>query len=639
MNKKFIFLVACLFACAVKAQTIPATQPFGKVDKADLELKDCDFEKDANAMVLFDQADIFFYDGLITRRHKRIKIFKANAKNEGNIRIEYITAGHLQTIRDLKAQTFNLNNGNVEVTQVDKGQIFTEVIDKDRSALVFSFPNVQAGSVLDVQYEMISKSVDLFPDWYFQGTLPNRYSELRVNLPTSLTYKNLERRFQPYVVDEKLNDGTQIKAIANIPSVPDEPYMTSIEDNCERLLSQFLSFDLSGYYSETYLGTWTKVGEYVVDRGLREQINKKLIGEEAILAKAKTLKTDDEKIAYILNEVKNTIKWDKVYFMYTYEGVGKAWDKKAGNSTEMNIMVCHLLRKAGFDRAFPMLVSTRGNGKVDPSYPSIYNFNTLVTYVAIDDEKNYVLDATQKFSVYNQVPANMLNGFGLMLDIENKVFAIKFLENENPARQTVMINGEIKAGNKLVGTANITDYAYERINTLERYNTAGEKKYPDLLRDDDNTLSISAIKFENMAVDSLPLGQAVDFTLNLTGSDDNYIYFNPNILGAAKKNPFLATSRSTDIDFGYHKSNALVGTYKIPAGYKVESLPKSTSMVMPDGSITFKRIVAEQDGTILVRYSVEHKKSIFFKEDYPEFFEFYKKMYEMLNEQIVLKKS
>ena len=62
-------------------------------------------------------------------------------------------------------------------------------------------------------------------------------------------------------------------------------------------------------------------------------------------------------------------------------------------------------------------------------------------------------------------------------------------------------------------------------------------------------------------------------------------------------------------------------------------------MAMPDNSIIFRRTMIEQDGKIAVRYSISYKKTIYFKEDYPDFHEFYKKMYEMLNEQIVLKKS
>jgi hypothetical protein len=57
------------------------------------------------------------------------------------------------------------------------------------------------------------------------------------------------------------------------------------------------------------------------------------------------MKTDDEKIAYIFAEVKNTMKWNERYEKYTEAGVNKAWEKKTGSSGEMNIMVCHLLKK------------------------------------------------------------------------------------------------------------------------------------------------------------------------------------------------------------------------------------------------------------------------------------------------------
>ena len=104
-------------------------------------------------------------------------------------------------------------------------------------------------------------------------------------------------------------------------------------------------------------------------------------------------------------------------------------------------------------------------------------------------------------------------------------------------------------------------------------------------------------------------------------------------------NPFLSENRHTDIDFGYLHNLAINGIYTIPTGYKIDALPKNISMTMPDRSITFRRIVAEQDGKIAVRYTISYQKSIYFKEDYADFHEFFKKMYEMLNEQIVLKKG
>jgi len=78
--------------------------------------------------------------------------------------------------------------------------------------------------------------------------------------------------------------------------------------------------------------------------------------------------------------------------------------------------------------------------------------------------------------------------------------------------------------------------------------------------------------------------QKLDFNLDLAGSDETYIYLNPNLFTPLKLNPFLSENRMTDIDFGYSRNYSINGIYKIPAGYKADALPKSVSMVMPDKS-------------------------------------------------------
>jgi len=142
-----------------------------------------------------------------------------------------------------------------------------------------------------------------------------------------------------------------------------------------------------------------------------------------------------------------------------------------------------------------------------------------------------------------------------------------------------------------------------------------------------------------MEIDTLPLTQTISFTLDLTSSDENYIYFKPNILTSITENPFLNKERMTDIDFGYQYNSAIVSLFKIPTGYKSDALPRNVNMTMPDKSIVFNRIVEELDGEITIKYTINYNKSIFFKDEYTTIYDFYKKMYEMLNEQIILKKG
>jgi len=285
-----------------------------------------------------------------------------------------------------------------------------------------------------------------------------------------------------------------------------------------------------------------------------------------------------------------------------------------------------------------MIVSTREHGKIDSYNTSLSQFNRAVVYIPVDTVKKYILDATGKYNLYNETPDALLNSSGLYIDKATNQYDMVFINKEKPVRQIVIVNADIQPDSKVTGTADITSFSYNKINSIQRYKTDGEKKYTDYIRDNDNNLKISSIKMNNMEVDTLPLTQNIAFNLELTGSDGVYIYFNPNLFTTMRTNPFLNENRATDIDFGYLNRYELNGYYKMPAGYKTEALPQSMRMVMTDKSISFKRLIAEEGGYISVRYVIDHTRTHYSKDDYAEVRQFYKQMHEMLNEQIVLKK-
>jgi hypothetical protein len=642
MKKTFTLMLLSAFCTVANAQTTatPTTQPYGKVEQADLEMKVCDFEKDANAEVLFDQGKVTFdlnYHVNLAR-HTRIKIFNDNGKDHASVKIEY-DFGDGENIYDIQAQTINQTDGKPEITKVDKKLIYTQVIDKFTKAAVFTFPNVKPGSIIEFKY-VLSNDYAGLPNWYFQSDIPTRYSEFSADIPNDLHYKNLVRVSLTPLKQKTDNQAQLINmALANVPSLHNEPYMTSRRDNLQHISYQLLSYVSNAGITHSFEDNWQKIGENETNYDdFGQQFRRKLDGEDTILNKAKGLKTNDQKIAYIFNTVKNTVKWNNSYTRYTDDGTSLAWKKKTGNSTEINLMVYHLLTKAGI-KAYPLIASTRKNGKVNPAFPSRFQFNTSVTYVPVDTTNYYILDATNKYNFYKDVPSELLNSYGLLIDKDDKKYDMVVIENQAPVRNVVMLSADIKPDGKMEGSAQISSFGYYRRDNVESYMTDGEKKYIDKLKDGDNNLNITSLKMENLAVDSLPLTQNVVFNLALTGSDDNYIYFKPNLFTSLGANPFLNENRSSDIDFGFRDNYVITGTYKMPAGYKVDAMPKSVSMLMPDQTISFKRIAGEQDGSIMVRYVIDFKKSMFFKENYAELHDFFKKMYEMMNEQVVLKKG
>jgi len=104
MRKFFLICSICIVGLHAKGQTdtatVDPTQPFGKIDKADLAARVCDFEPDANAEVLFDKGKVSFTSAyrIMFERHMRIKIFNDKGKDQANIRLEFYGGSRAETI-------------------------------------------------------------------------------------------------------------------------------------------------------------------------------------------------------------------------------------------------------------------------------------------------------------------------------------------------------------------------------------------------------------------------------------------------------------------------------------------------------------------------------------------------------------
>lgn len=646
MKKLLLLLFFLFFAFNIlSAQKYKTTQAYGVVDTADLHLKDCDFEKGASAMVLFDKAEVSTsIDSIIMYRHRRIKIFNNAGKDAANFRLEYLSYHNAEKVLDLQAQTINLENGHVVYTKLEPGQIFTEKVDKNQNAIVFAFPAVKPGSIIEYKYKWKTISAFNFPVWFFQDELATRYSELTAIISPDTKYKTVKRGYQPFVLDtlniiNKKGTRKHTWAKANVKSLSGEPFVTPGISNYQCIIFQLQSFEYDRNYNvaQTWHGIATDIG---FDSDFGEQPAFRLNSEDTIITKAKTMTTTDQKIAYLFGLVKSTMKWNKVDQWYTDKGIRSAWANKTGNSTEISLILYRLLKKSGVD-AHTMLVCTREKGEISPFFPSYHMLNRGVVYVPIDSTRCYLLDATSKYNVYDNIPSQFINTYGLYINREGNFASSKLvlLKNEQPAQQVVMINADIKPDGKINGSAEITNYSYNKAKFTHLYDTEGEKKYIDILNDRDNNMSITGLKIENMDVDSLPMIQNFNFELEPTSADNQYIYFDPNIFTPVHTNPFLSEERWSDIDFGNCNSYSINGRYKLPPGYKIEALPKSLLVSIFDKSISFKRVIGEANGYVELHYTITRTKSKYSIDDYKPIREFYKKMVDMLSEPVVLKKG
>ena len=122
-------------------------------------------------------------------------------------------------------------------------------------------------------------------------------------------------------------------------------------------------------------------------------------------------------------------------------------------------------------------------------------------------------------------------------------------------------------------------------------------------------------------------------------SSGDYTYFSSNILSGLERNPFIADNRFSDIFFGTNQSYLVLGNFTIPEGYQFEQLPKNIKMIMPDTSISVIRRGDVLDNRLMTKVQLDFARPVYPATQYGEFQEFYKQLFDLINEQYVIRKK
>jgi len=180
---RLVALICCfVIPCCCFSQNAKDSFNFGNINKAELEMTECDFDKNAEAVVLFDIEEVrcsvyTFAANAEVIRHVRIKILKDKGLEEANIKILFFSYKKSETVKDIIAQTYNLDrDGNVKISKLEKKNIYEKEFSKNVSQKIFTFPEVKKGSILEYSYRVTSTLELGLRDWEFQTNIPVKFS-------------------------------------------------------------------------------------------------------------------------------------------------------------------------------------------------------------------------------------------------------------------------------------------------------------------------------------------------------------------------------------------------------------------------------------------------------------------------------
>jgi hypothetical protein len=164
---------------------------FGFYSNDEVAMKECAMDKDAEAVVLLDEAYSHYDDNyqLITERRIRIKILNQRGLDRGSIKIPFYSKGGFEIIRSIEAVTYTAGD-DVPEAKVSKKSIYTEKEDDRYSNIKFAMPNVKPGSIIEYKYTSIMKHYGGLDKWLFQSDIPTIRScyKLEVLPNTNFSY-------------------------------------------------------------------------------------------------------------------------------------------------------------------------------------------------------------------------------------------------------------------------------------------------------------------------------------------------------------------------------------------------------------------------------------------------------------------
>lgn len=189
MRKTLILLILLMIIIGAVAQK--KLPEYGKIELADLQLRNCPFEPEAPAMKLFDVQEIDFdlfsygHTRFKTERRTRIKIFNEKGYKYASVKIPFLSKRGYGKIKDLSGIVYNLDaDGKIVTEKLDKDDFFKEKAVGNIGNVNFTFPNLKPGSVIEFRYTTIEKDI-LQPDpWVVQDEIPVAYTSNIIITPS-----------------------------------------------------------------------------------------------------------------------------------------------------------------------------------------------------------------------------------------------------------------------------------------------------------------------------------------------------------------------------------------------------------------------------------------------------------------------
>lgn len=625
--KNYLTLVLLFIFLSIQAQHKYSSSTY-EVTNKDVQINIFPQDSLAKSLIIFEEGESYVDKEsfkLMTKFKTKIKILDKDESDKANVEI-YLYNNNKNTkeeeVLNIKAITYNLTNNQIVTTQLKQSDIFTERINKNYQVTKFTLPNIKDGSVITYEYTLKSPFFFKYKGWQFQEDVPKLYSEYRTSIPANYEYHIKLVGTQDLDTHESsvayqclaagigsYSDCTITKYVMkDIPAFIEEDYMTSKSNFMSRIEYELKVVKRFDGGIDKITKTWKDVDkELKTDKSIGKQILKKSGTKNLISEDIQSISDPLTKAKAIYKYIQDTYAWNGEYKIFSDVSVKDLIKNKSGKVTEINILLYNLLLNNDIE-ANPVLLSTRKNGLATQLYPVLSDFNYLIVKAKING-KDYLLDGTEDYLSFGEIPFRCLNSYGRQLDFKKGSTWIDIEPNLlTNTQHRVKVN--LDEDGLITGTVNSRYSGYHSFSKKESY-FSNPTAYKESLKN--NTSSIEILDIDILSQNKTESGfhQKFNFEYDELNSVGDELYLDPFILKFFTKNPFLLQQRTYPIEFGYPSS--YIYTMQIDPGdlYELKEVPEVTTLKIPNGEGSLVYNVTPQNGKIIVYLKIDFRKGTY----------------------------
>lgn len=598
---------------------------FGNVTLSELKMTHYERDSSCLAVILYDGGYFNANDFQFTR-HVRIKILSTAGTSFGNFTIQTPAKSFIDGF------TFNVENGLLKKTKLENSNIYEEEIVNGFEVYKLFFPDVKPGSVIDLKYAHPGMPFE----WRFQDRIPVVYNELTLEPTTYIYFKKVFYGFEKI---KEIKDNHWVGE--HIPAIAREPYMAAYSNYVTRFQFDIENISLPrwSFYRE-YSTSWEKVGQRLMEM---EYFGGVISGCAFLNSKAKELEESTmpipDKVNSAFQYIQDNVKWNKVSALIASRAYRESFNKNhSGNSAEVNLFFITLLRKAGIE-VYPVVLSTRENGLINPISASFNKLNYVIGLVQYDSQ-TLLVDVTSPHGRPGILPEHCLNMSGWVIDKKGGYMIDLSPLKRNVVKQFIRIAPD--QNNQFIAEVTNTyeDYGYLNwVTVFEEYGSEGS--YLNYLRSQRKTEAITNYKLGTVDKNKLRVSETSSINLSETTNLQDIgaeLIVNP-FLFTDIENPFRMNERKFPIDFIYPRHRSVIVSMTLPVGYTFKSIPQSSKVEYPGGKGKFSLLCNADKNMLNIRCDFTISSTLFLEEEYEIVKAFFNEVLKKINEPVQIIKT